>query len=200
MRLGLFGGTFDPVHLGHLFLAERCREECRLDQVWFLPAGTPPHKASESITPGNQRAEILEFAIAGHPQFLGEPDGVGPRGAELHGRHAAAASDRRSVAGTFLPYRCRFAGRSAAVAGSAGNCRAGDDRRRQPGRPALPDLEALREKLGDAVFARIQLVTMPGIDLSATDIRSRVRDGKSIRYMTPRACEVYIEQHKLYRA
>src|SRR6202451_4791722 len=69
MRLGLFGGTFDPVHFGHLLLAERCREECRLDQVWFIPAGNPPHKTGELILPGSQRAEVLEFAIAGHPQF-----------------------------------------------------------------------------------------------------------------------------------
>ena len=68
-RIAIFGGTFDPVHLGHLILAERCREECRLDQVWFIPAGAPPHKASDSITPGERRAEMLEFAIAGHPQF-----------------------------------------------------------------------------------------------------------------------------------
>ena len=64
----------------------------------------------------------------------------------------------------------------------------------------MPDLDALRGQLGDAVLSRIQIVTMPGIDLSATDIRRRVRDGKSIRFMTPRACEVYgIQQHGLYR-
>ncbi len=69
MRLGLIGGTFDPIHFGHLLLAERCREECGLDRVWFLPAGQPPHKAADGISPGQQRAELVEFAIAGHPQF-----------------------------------------------------------------------------------------------------------------------------------
>ncbi len=63
----------------------------------------------------------------------------------------------------------------------------------------MPELEALRSQLGDAVLSRIRIVTMPGIDLSATDIRRRVREGKSIRFMTPRACEVYIQQHGLYR-
>ena len=48
MRLGIFGGTFDPVHYGHLLLAECCREQCRLDQVWFLPAAVPPHKQART--------------------------------------------------------------------------------------------------------------------------------------------------------
>ena len=66
MRLGVFGGTFDPVHYGHLIVAEQCREQCRLDQVWFIPAGTPPHKLARTITPGKARAEMLELAVAGH--------------------------------------------------------------------------------------------------------------------------------------
>ena len=105
MRLGLFGGTFDPVHLGHLLLAERCREECRLDQVWFLPAGTPPHKASESITPGNQRAEMLEFAIAGHPQFSVNRMELAREGRSFTVDTLRQLRERRSVAGTFFPDR-----------------------------------------------------------------------------------------------
>ena len=67
MRLGLFGGTFDPIHLGHLILAERCREACGLDRVWFVVAGAPPHK------PGNRtavadRLEMVRIATAGHPR------------------------------------------------------------------------------------------------------------------------------------
>src|SRR5690242_9249482 len=69
MRLGLFGGTFDPIHLGHLLLAEQCREQCRLDAVWFLPSANPPHKQGNSITPAQARVEMLEMAIAGHPEF-----------------------------------------------------------------------------------------------------------------------------------
>src|SRR5262245_31066193 len=69
MRLGLFGGTFDPIHLGHLLLAEQCREQCKLDAVWFLPSANPPHKVGASITPAQQRVEMLQMAIAGHPEF-----------------------------------------------------------------------------------------------------------------------------------
>ena len=69
MRLGIFGGTFDPVHLGHLLLAEYCREQCRLDAVWFVPAAEPPHKQRTDLTPAERRAEMLQLAIGGHETF-----------------------------------------------------------------------------------------------------------------------------------
>src|SRR5919199_5145855 len=69
MRVGIFGGTFDPVHLGHLILAEQCREQGQLDQVWFIPAARPPHKQDQSLAPFAQRVEMLSLAIAGNPAF-----------------------------------------------------------------------------------------------------------------------------------
>src|SRR5512139_3059759 len=69
MRLGLFGGSFDPVHYGHLLLAECCREQCRLDAVWFLPAAVPPHKRQSELSPAENRVEMLELATAGHEAF-----------------------------------------------------------------------------------------------------------------------------------
>src|SRR5438270_13637789 len=69
MRVGVFGGTFDPVHLGHLILAEQCREQARLDQVWFIPAARPPHKSDRPLTPFAQRVEMLALALAGQPSF-----------------------------------------------------------------------------------------------------------------------------------
>ncbi len=67
-RIGIFGGTFDPVHLGHLILAEQCREQGRLDEVWFVPAGNNPFK-SDRFRTFDQRAEMVELAIAGHAAF-----------------------------------------------------------------------------------------------------------------------------------
>ena len=69
MRLGIFGGSFDPVHFGHLLLAESCREQCQLDQVWLLPAAVPPHKQGQALTSARQRIEMLELATGGHPAF-----------------------------------------------------------------------------------------------------------------------------------
>ena len=73
MRLGLFGGTFDPVHYGHLLLAECARQQCRLDQVLFLPTAVPPHKQQREPTPASVRIEMLELAIAGHEAFAVSP-------------------------------------------------------------------------------------------------------------------------------
>src|SRR5260221_4507666 len=69
MRLGIFGGTFDPVHYGPLLLADQCREQCRLDEVWFIPVGIPPHKPKPGIAAAKARAEMLELAVAGHESF-----------------------------------------------------------------------------------------------------------------------------------
>src|SRR5947209_4104124 len=68
-RIGLFGGTFDPVHVGHLILAEQCREQARLDQVWFIPSARPPHKPDQVLSPFARRVEMLSLAIAGHSAF-----------------------------------------------------------------------------------------------------------------------------------
>ena len=69
MRLGIYGGTFDPVHFAHLLLAEQCREQLALDAVWFMPAANPPHKPGIGITPAEHRVAMLELAMAGHPAF-----------------------------------------------------------------------------------------------------------------------------------
>src|ERR1700693_132912 len=69
VRIGVFGGTFDPVHLGHLVVAESAREQAQLDQVLFIPSARPPHKLDRQLTPWVQRLEMLELAIAGQPSF-----------------------------------------------------------------------------------------------------------------------------------
>src|SRR5262249_10274166 len=69
MRIGVFGGAFDPVHYGHLILAEQGREQARLDQVWFIPAARHPFKADTTVARFDRRVEMLRLAIAGHDAF-----------------------------------------------------------------------------------------------------------------------------------
>src|SRR5439155_3601120 len=69
MRIGVFGETFDPIHYGHLILAEQCREQAALDQVWFVPAARPPHKLDRPLTRFEQRVDMIALAIAGQPAF-----------------------------------------------------------------------------------------------------------------------------------
>ncbi|MEX0717813.1 MAG: nicotinate-nucleotide adenylyltransferase [Planctomycetaceae bacterium] len=199
MRIGLFGGTFDPVHYGHLLLAEQCREQCELDEVWFLPSGNPPHKRGEGISPGKARAEMLEFAVAGLPEFRVDRMELERAGTtftvdtleELHRQDASRAlffligADSLADLPTWREPR-RVAELATIVAVNRGD------------RP-LPDPAALAATLGESLASRIRFVTMPGIDLSSTDIRRRVRAGESIRFMMPRAVEAYIREHGLYR-
>ena len=200
MKLGILGGTFDPVHYGHLLMAEQCRGQCELDEIWFLPAGSPPHKQGVQITGGEIRAEMLELAIAGNPAFSVSRREIEQQGTtytyqtleKLHEEDPhrelyflIGADSLADLPDWRKP--ARIVELATVVAVNRGD------------RP-LPSLKPLQEKLGEAVAERIQFVSMPGIDLSATDIRQRVKKGKSIRYMTPRAIEIYIEEHSLYRA
>src|SRR3954469_11691532 len=98
MRVGVFGGTFDPVHYGHLILAEQAREQGRLDEVRFVPAARPPHKAGRDVTRFDRRVEMLQLALAGNPAFRvdeleGQRDGpsyTADTVAELRRRHPQA--------------------------------------------------------------------------------------------------------------
>ena len=104
MRLGIYGGTFDPVHYGHLLLAESCREQLKLDAVWFVPAYVSPHKQGRDIVDANTRVEMLQLAIGGHEAFsvsrmpgflkLGE---TCPNNPPTPGRASMLPSDERAA-------------------------------------------------------------------------------------------------------
>jgi nicotinate-nucleotide adenylyltransferase len=200
MRIGVFGGSFDPVHLGHLILAEQCREQAGLEQVLFVPAARPPHKRRQ-LTPFAQRVEMLELAISGHPAFRIdelEKDRPGPSYtadtlAELQQRHAGDELWLMIGGDTFvdLPgwYRPQ---KIVAQAGLVITARPGWH---------MPDVDEFRRQLDlpEDTPLRSQQVTIPQIDISSTDLRQRVAEGRSIRYLVPRAVEAYIENKGLYR-
>ena len=200
MRLGIYGGTFDPIHYGHLVLAEQCREQCQLDEVWFVPAAQPPHKLDATISPPKARCEMIEFAIAGHPHFKLsriELERTGPSFTvttleQLQAEDASrelflliGADSLHDLPQWREPQRIQELATVVAV-------NRGD-------RP-LPDRSQLEPQLEPAQAARIQFVQMPGLDLSARDIRQRSTEGRSIRYLVPRAVEAYIAHNHLYSA
>jgi nicotinate-nucleotide adenylyltransferase len=199
MRIGIYGGTFDPVHFGHLLLAEQCREQCRLDQVWFVPAGVPPHKQSAGITPGAQRAEMLEFALAGASDFAVDRREIKRSGPSFtvetlrELRHERPEDELFFLIGADslhdLP-TWREPREIAILATLVVVNR---------GHAPSPAVDTLIPHLGAAAVARIQIVEMPGIEFSSRDMRRRVREGRSIRFMTPRAIEQYLLEHQLYR-
>ncbi len=200
MRLGIFGGTFDPVHYGHLLLAECCREQCRLDAVWFLPAAVPPHKLGQDLTAAAGRIEMLELAIAGNTAFS-----VCRYEADCEGVHYTA--DTLEHFRDEDPGREMFFLLGADMFLDLPNWR--NPARvcelavpvvvRRPGCGPI-DFNCLR---GIASPERIDLfrrhqVEMPEIGTSSSELRRRVSAGESIRYRTPRAVEKYIETHGLY--
>jgi nicotinate-nucleotide adenylyltransferase len=207
MRLGIFGGTFDPVHYGHLLLAESCREQARLDRVWFLPAAVPPHKQDRVQTPGENRVEMLKLALAGHAALevctyeldrggvnytvetlaqLREEDPT----RELY--FLMGADSLRDFYTWKEPARiCQLA--TIVVVHRALNS--------DLALHSLIDAKSLERYLSaDAIDAMLRhQVEMPRIDLSSSDIRRRVAQGQSIRYRTPAAVRMYIAAQGLYR-
>jgi nicotinate-nucleotide adenylyltransferase len=197
-RLGIYGGSFDPVHLGHLLLAETCREWCGLNRVLFVPCGQSPHKPNGARATGKQRAEMLELAIAGMPHFgvcRIELDRSGPSFTvetlrQLHAEQPNAKLFFLMGADSLIdlpqwrePREILELATVVAVNRGSQGC---------------VSREVLEPKLGPLVRERLQFVTMPAIELSATDLRDRARSNRSLRFRVPRAVEEYIRQHQLY--
>jgi nicotinate-nucleotide adenylyltransferase len=199
MRLGIFGGSFDPVHYGHLILAEQCREQCRLDEVWFVPAASPPHKPGLTLAPEAARVEMLQFALAGNPDFRISRVELDRGGVsysvqtlqQLHDEDPSrelffliGADSLRDFPTWREPERIAELATLVAV---------------NRGFTAPADLDTWLKRLPEPIRTRMQLVEMPPIGISATEIRRRVAEGRSIRYLVPRAVEVYIAEKGLYR-
>jgi nicotinate-nucleotide adenylyltransferase len=202
-RLGIMGGTFDPIHIGHLAIAEAARETLGLDRVLFLPAGAPPHKPGSVTASAADRVAMVTLAIAGNPAFelsRVDVDRAGPSYTADSIRLIAAgerAADREPElilvvsAETFaeLP-DWHEPERLLAQAGVAVVPR--------DGHPA-PDPAWIKRHFPDQV-ERILVLDGPRLGISSTAIRERVRTARSIRYLVPEAVERYIVDHGLYRS
>jgi nicotinate-nucleotide adenylyltransferase len=200
--IGVFGGTFDPIHHAHLAVAEAARDVLGLGQVLFVPAGQPPHKPESRLAPGEDRLAMVRAAIADNPAFAVsaiELERPGPSYTldtliGLHDELAAAARSTRL--GLILS--------AEAVAGLPGWHRP----------EAVLDLATLiivprdgYPDIDDGYLARRGLVTprgavvidAPRLRLSASEIRSRAAAGRSVRYLVPDAVASYIGDHALYQ-
>ena len=201
MRLGIYGGSFDPVHYGHLLLAESCREQLQFDEVWLIPAAVPPHKQSLGRASGKARLQMLELALAGNEQLRPSSLELDRGGVSYTVETLAAISQQQPQAELFLllgadslhdlpswrePRRiCELALPAVVRRGGA----------------AEPDFTVLQPLVTSERLNQIRAaqVPMPLIELSSTDLRLRAAQGLSLRYRTPRAVEKYIETHGLYR-
>jgi nicotinate-nucleotide adenylyltransferase len=194
LRLGVLGGTFDPVHIGHLLLAEEAREQLGLESVLFVPAGQPWRKAARQISDGKHRLAMLRLAIDQNPAFEVSDVELERRGPSYTGETLARIREEHKKAELFfvmgedaladLP-NWRDPDRILELAMLAVARRPGDD-------AANPDLVAIAP--GREVW-----LSMPLIGISSSEIRERVGNGLSIRYRVPNAVEAYIRKQKLYK-
>ncbi len=192
MRLGLYGGTFDPIHLGHLILAEACREACGLDRVWFVVAGAPPHKPG-GRTDVAHRLEMARLAVAGNPTFEVSEIETRRPGPHYSVETLEAVRLERPEDDLFfligadslvdLPH-WKGPDRIMRLASLVVANRPGFE-------PPVPDVPP------DA--RPIHRVAIPPIGIASHEIRRRLLDGRTVRYQVPRAVEAYIEAHRLYR-
>jgi nicotinate-nucleotide adenylyltransferase len=189
VKVGILGGSFDPIHLGHLRAAENAREALGLHEVLFIPAGQPPHKRESGLSPARDRLAMVTLATAGNPAFL-------PSDAELLREGPSYTAD------TLKALRAE---------------RPGDDLFLVVGSDTLPEMSGWYEP--ERLFAlctvavagrpgtssarppagaKVVELPGPGLEVSATDVRRRVREGKSVRYLVPDAVAEYIAKRGLY--
>lgn len=190
-RLGILGGTFDPIHFGHLAIAEEARERLGLARVLFIPAGQPPHKP-RGRADAEERCRMTELAIADNPAFAVSRVEIDRPGRsytvetlrELHARYPEADFTLIIGADMALEFHLwRDYEGILAQAGVVAITRPGYD---------LAGLEQL------PTAGRLSPLDAPGLYISSTDLRTRIRDGRSIRYLVPAAVRAYIAEQRLY--
>lgn len=204
MRIGVFGGSFDPVHQGHLIVAECCREQARLDRVLFVPAATQPHKQDRQLAAPHQRVDMLRLATGGHDAFDASTIEIDRGGVSYTVDTLAALAAAHP--GDVL---CLILGPDAL---------AGLPTWREPERiVAAAELVAVERESIDDIAALVteprlaallgpdraadiaaHRVRVPAIGIRSSDLRAAIAAGRSIRYRTPRAVDRFIASHGLY--
>lgn len=193
MNIGIMGGTFDPIHIGHLIAAQCASEQAGLDEVWFMPTNVPPHKRQAPGATSEQRWEMVCRAVEGHPSFRPADlelkkggvsysiDTVKLLRQQHPGIHFAYIIGADMV--QYLPnwYKAEELVRLVSFIGL-----------RRPG--YAMDMARLPVFVQQAV----KLVEMPLIELSSTTIRERRRRNMSVRYMVPDRVNEYIEENGIY--
>ena len=190
MKVGLMGGSFDPIHLGHLRAAENAREALSLDLVLFVPAAEPPHKPTMGLSPAPDRLAMVALAIADNPSFVSSDLELRRSGPSYTVDTLAELARERQGDEVFLIVGSDTLGEMATW--------------REPERIFALCTIAVADRPGAEVTAdplpsaRVVRVSGPGLYLSASEVRRRVRQGLSLRYLIPEKVAAYIATHELY--
>jgi nicotinate-nucleotide adenylyltransferase len=197
-RIGLFGGTFDPPHLGHLILASEAQSQLELNRLLWTLTPEPPHKQDQSITPIEHRLAMVKLAIADNPTFelsRIELDRPGPHytldTVKMVAQQYPEAEIVPVIGGDSLndlhtwhhPQELLYASHWVGVM-------------RRPGESA--NLEALEREL-PGISSKVHYVDAPLLEIASREIRDRVATGRPFRYYVPRPVYEYIQKHHLYQ-
>ena len=192
VRVGLFGGTFDPIHIGHLIAAEEARERAGLDRVIFVPCGIPPHKRSERVSAGSVRLEMTRLATQSNPGFEVSEFEVSREGASFtietvrhFSRQLGSGAELFLIVGADSLLEMYAWKDPAELLAEA--------RPIVVSRPGF-DLDRVEPRLRE----RVLVVDGVSVGVSSTDIRARVASGRSIRYLVPPSVLSYIVDNRLY--
>lgn len=212
MRIGIFGGTFNPIHSGHLRSAEEVREAQRFDRVLFVPSATPPHKGRAELAAAEQRFEMVRRAVAGHPHFRASRIEIDRPGRSysvdtldaLRRRHPQArlgfilGLDAFREIGTWKEPQRLFAQCDVIVTSRPPH----DEVDLLAAIPVVARGEFRYNRAGNVLTHesghRVIFQRISDLAISATRIRQLRRSGHSIRYLVPASVERYIEREKLY--
>jgi nicotinate-nucleotide adenylyltransferase len=196
-RIGIFGGTFDPIHHGHLIVADELRFHLNLERVLFLPAGRPPHKTDQDVTADHHRLAMLEMGISGDPNFEISMVDIERAGLSFTADSMREHQRRLPDASiTFLMGQDSFRdlpywhnpGELVTLVELGVALRPG----------VVVDTENIINRVPE-IDGRTHFIDVPLIQIASSEIRRRVRANQPIRYQVPRAVEAYIREHSLYR-
>ncbi|MDD3706370.1 MAG: nicotinate-nucleotide adenylyltransferase [Clostridiaceae bacterium] len=200
IKIGIMGGTFDPIHYGHLFAAEAARVEFGLSKVIFIPVGSPPHKQSQRISHPEHRYRATALAVSSNPNFEVSRLEVDKSGItytfdtmkklrSIYGKDAdiyfITGADAVLELLTWYKFKdlftlCRFITVT------------------RPGYNYM-ELEQKIEEISSNYGGEILCLEVPLLDISSTDIRERIRSGKAVKYLLPEEVEAYIFKNGLYK-
>lgn len=201
-RIGVLGGTFDPVHYGHLVIAEEVRTALDLAEMVFIPAGQPPHKQGDIISAAQDRLAMLEIATASNPYFtisLIDLDRQGPSYTIetlklLHKQWGETTAIFFVIGWDSLEDLPKWHEPEGVLAQMTHLVAVH--------RPGYQEEPAFRQRLEarlPGIGEKLVPLPAPQLDISSTDLRRRVAQGKPIKYQTPEAVERYIIAHQLYQ-
>ena len=190
------GGAFDPIHFAHLLIAEEARVAFDLDEVVFIPNNQPPIPKHQ-VLPATDRVEMVRLAVAGNPHFTVSTLEIDRQGPSFSYETVLALKQARAQSEPFF-----FVTGADAILGLQ-HWRKYEDLLVEcefiaATRPGF-DLEHLKTTMPSALANRVRFLPIPGLEISSTDIRRRVNEGRSIRYLTPDAVVGYIQNKGLYR-